>query len=48
MEMDAAWVAVSPGNTQKIQNTEQEDVHRKERGFEGMLTEKKNIQHDRY
>ena len=42
MEMDAAWVAVSPfGKTQKIQNTEQEDVHRKERGFEEMLMEEK-------
>lgn len=40
--MDAAWVVVSPvGKPQKIQNTEQEDVHTKERGFEEMLREEK-------
>ena len=40
--MDAACVVVSPvGKPQKIQNTEQEDVPTKERGFEGMLREEK-------
>ena len=45
--MDAACVVVSPvGKPQKIQNTEQEDVPTKERGFEGMLREEKKIQRD--
>ena len=40
--MDAACIVVSPvGKPQKIQNTEQEDVPTKERGFEVMLKEEK-------